>query len=774
VRVVRASALGLIGLLVLAPVASAHALLISSSPPPGAGLGSAPTAITATFSEPLNRPLSMLTLTTSGGRTVRATVTGDGPTRLVMRPAHGLGRGVYEVRWHTVSADDGHTAQGSYSFGVRAPVLGPAVIAAPGPLADGGWLRALLDATFDGALILFCGSVFCSALLAHGRRRLTAAPWAHGRRRLTAAPWAHRRRRLTAAPWAPPGSGPAGWLLPDESQPEVGRRQWRLTVAIGGSAVLFSVVATVADAAHAGGAVSGRALHDYLLSDAAGYIRLAVPAMLLASVMMAARGRSRRATAAAVLALAAVAAGGHSSSARLSGVAFTADLVHLIAAAVWLGGLVNLVIAWVPRLPGMGAAGRRRIVEVVLPRFGVVALPAFFTLVVAGALNAVTELGSPQALWNTGYGRVLIVKTALVGVVALLSYKHALRLRPRLLASRDFDVRLERRHWRLLASEPIVGAGIVLAAALLLAYAPPIDLSRVVATASVPAGTARDLSAEGSQLSVAGEAGPYIVNALVSHDAHGVDVEVRTLTALQQPAALRLRAPGVARTRGCGVGCTRLALPGSPAALAVEVTAGGRAYRVSLPIRYEPGASADAERILETVERSQSDLRSVAIRETLGSGTGALEVTAYRVGMPDRFAYRLSRDGQLVSDTTIVGPREWTRAAGQKRWQASVYGGGGPPFSAAGYLGWWTPFAGQPQLLDRFRAGEDERADVATVSRISGLGTVWLRIAIDVTHRRVLRITMITTAHFMTQTWDGFDAVAPIAPPPADLVAGNG
>ena len=193
----RAFALAVIGLLVLPAVASAHALLISSSPSPGAGLGAAPAAITATFSEPLNRPLSTLTLTTSGGRAVRATVTGDGPTRLVLRPVLRLQRGVYEVRWRTVSADDGHTAQGSYSFGVRASVLGPAVSAAPGPLADGGWLRALLDAIFDGALILFCGSVFCGALL------------------------------------SAPGSGPAAWLLPDESRREVGRRQWRRTVAIG-------------------------------------------------------------------------------------------------------------------------------------------------------------------------------------------------------------------------------------------------------------------------------------------------------------------------------------------------------------------------------------------------------------------------------------------------------------------------------------------------------------------------------------------------------------
>ena len=84
---------------------------------------------------------------------------------------------MYELRWHTVSADDGHTAEGSYSFGVRASVIGAAESAPAGPLAAGGWWRALLDALFDGALILFCGGVFCSALLSpRGRaRRLAGA-----------------------------------------------------------------------------------------------------------------------------------------------------------------------------------------------------------------------------------------------------------------------------------------------------------------------------------------------------------------------------------------------------------------------------------------------------------------------------------------------------------------------------------------------------------------------------------------------------------------------
>ena len=80
-----------------------------------------------------------------------------------------------------------------------------------------------------------------------------------------------------------------------------------VTLGIGAAAVLCSLVATLADAAHAGEGLSAGALHAYFLSDAAGYARVAVPATLLASVAMAARGAPGRASAFAVLALAAVA-----------------------------------------------------------------------------------------------------------------------------------------------------------------------------------------------------------------------------------------------------------------------------------------------------------------------------------------------------------------------------------------------------------------------------------------------------------------------------------
>src|SRR5207244_4209576 len=107
----------------------------------------------------------------------------------------------------------------------------------------------------------------------------------------------------------------------------------------------------------------------------------------------------------------------------------------------------------------------------VLPRFGRVALPAFMLVAITGVVNAYVQIRHPSLLWGSSYGRALLVKSALVGVIALLSFTHAFRLRPRLLASNPHpDPRIERRHWRLIGSEPLVGIALAAAVALLVSF----------------------------------------------------------------------------------------------------------------------------------------------------------------------------------------------------------------------------------------------------------------------------------------------------------------
>ena len=101
-------------------VTSAHAELQLASPAAGTGLAQAPAAVVIKFSEPLNLSLSRVEVLDAMGADV-----GSGPTEAVPGDADALRRplgllptGQYAVRWTSVSALDGHTLRGSYSFAV--------------------------------------------------------------------------------------------------------------------------------------------------------------------------------------------------------------------------------------------------------------------------------------------------------------------------------------------------------------------------------------------------------------------------------------------------------------------------------------------------------------------------------------------------------------------------------------------------------------------------------------------------------------------------------
>jgi copper transport protein len=719
-----------------------HAVLVRSYPGAGAALNTSPAQITATFSEPLNTKLSNLTLTGPDGNLVRARTLNSGAQELLLRLASKLPRGVYQVRWHSVSADDGHALDGSYYFGVQSAAPAGARRAQSSPLSGSGWRRALLRGVFDGALLVFCGGVFNALLLARGRR-------------------------------------PAAWLLPDPADSATthmtagaaaGRveRLWSRTVLVGCVALLTAMASTLAEAANAGQGLSGTALHAFLLVDLSGQARLTLVAALALAVLCAARGMIRVSAALAVLALTALAFSGHADSAHPRGLALGSDLGHLIAAAVWLGGITLIAWAWLPHIAKLDQHARRVVMRDVLARFGRVALPAFLALAAFGAVNAIIELGSLTALWERSYGQVLIVKVLLVAGILAASYLHAIRLRPRLLRSGLDGPVADRRHWRLLAAEPLLAGGVVLAAAVLVAFAPPNrPIGRAAAAQAARPAPLRPPTAHVNtdQLAVAEEAGPYIVAAWVTHTGSRVNVQTRTLTSSEQPVDITTSILGAASTTRCGVGCRQTQLRVAPAVLAVQA---GR-YTARLPIRWRARGNSLARRLLKTVEAGQLKGRDVRIHEILRGGRGPANVTDYRLAAPDRFAFSLRRGPHPVGDTIIVGKREWQRSSGQRTWQESSYGGGTRPFDAKSYLGWWTSYAQSPRLMSLQRTPSGEVAEVATIAGIEGVGPVWLRLRLDVTHRRLLHLRMITTGHFMTQVWSAFDRPVQILPPPATV-----
>ena len=121
----RATGLAILLLLAIASSASAHAVLLSSTPAWEAVVGAAPRAVTLRYDEDVV-PRSWVTVVAPGGKDVAGSpqVTGSAVTV----PVRTDRAGSYTVRWRMVASDDGHVTDGAFSFGLRAKPLPPAPV----------------------------------------------------------------------------------------------------------------------------------------------------------------------------------------------------------------------------------------------------------------------------------------------------------------------------------------------------------------------------------------------------------------------------------------------------------------------------------------------------------------------------------------------------------------------------------------------------------------------------------------------------------------------
>lgn len=407
--------------------------------------------------------------------------------RLLLRTDSTLTRGAYRVRWHTVSTEDGHALEGEFSFGVRAAAGGSEHALEQSPLARGGWLRIALRLLLYVALLPFAAAILLPVL--------------------------QRRERPS---WLAPSRFASAW--PEQAHAAV-ERERRVTGDLAWLSVGAAAGVTLADAADAAGRMSAAGLRDFLFTGSSGPARIALVLALLLAALLA--GRSQRISAVAItVALMGLAASGHAASASPRAPSIVNDWLHLLSGAVWLGGIAMLVLVWWPALRSGAGELRTSLAREVLPAFGRVAVPAFVLAVSTGAVSLLVQLGHLDALWNTAYGRVLLVKIVVVGCVAAVSFTHARRLRPRLMAGAQSVV--ERRHWQLLRSEPLVGIGVVGAVAALVAFPlPPRQLADTdEAVAARPACDPCPLPRPaGDELAVAERAGSHVVAGWLRRDS---------------------------------------------------------------------------------------------------------------------------------------------------------------------------------------------------------------------------------------------------------------
>jgi copper transport protein len=386
-----------------------HAELTGTSPRDGQGLARAPRSVVLIFSEPVDVVPGGFSLTAQGsGRPVRVGLPVRAGAQVRWPVLGGLPAGGYVVRWRVVS-DDGHPVAGAFSFGVKAR---PGTVAAS-PGAGWSWPVAAARALGYLGLAMLAGALALSWCWPAGR----------GSRRSTST---LRAGLVTAVVGTVLGlllQGPYVAGVPTT-------RLFDRTVLAGVAHTPF-------------GAWMQLRLCLYLA---------AVGLLWPAGAMKAALNRRLAAVLTVGAAVTFSGAGHAAASGRL--VDRLVDTAHVLCAGLWVGGLVTLVaISWGPREDRPGVE--------VFARFSRLALTSVLLLLLTGIGNAVLRLGAVSELWESTYGRVLLVK---LGLVAAALARAAVSRR--VLAGGAAP-------WRSVRLEAAVTLGILAVTSVLTLLAPP-------------------------------------------------------------------------------------------------------------------------------------------------------------------------------------------------------------------------------------------------------------------------------------------------------------
>ena len=211
-------------------------------------------------------------------------------------------------------------------------------------------------------------------------------------------------------------------FLAEQQRRKIARLVTGLSVLALGTSALQIMLSAASMGGDAAGAFDGSLLTLVWQAGAGRATLLRVAGLTLAVAFALCNRMAWLAVLGGTLAAASFAWTGHARA--LGPAAMILHGVHLLAAAFWLGALAPLLIVAAdgPRL-GRAAA-----------RFGRLALWMVGALITAGLVLLGLLLGRLDALWSGDYGRMVIVKLALVAVLLGFAAFNKLRLTPRLAA----------------------------------------------------------------------------------------------------------------------------------------------------------------------------------------------------------------------------------------------------------------------------------------------------------------------------------------------------
>ena len=407
--------------LALPAAASAHATLTKTEPVFGKRIERSPSLVRLYFDQSVDVLPNAIRVYSAKGRLLSGKTRASADKRTIAAPVSRLPRGGYTVRWRAVSAD-GHVVSGVFTFGVRmaAPPATEA-FGAGGPTTAEHLVRWL----YFVALALLAGGLGFRLLIVRG---------------------------------------PLG---------EAGQRRFYQLLGVGVIGALeVGIVAFLLRAEDALQLPFVNFLYGDLSPLAKTRFGYAFVAMTLGYALVAAlvflawlSDREWLLWPAFLLALgfaSGLSLSGHSAAdAGSSSLSELADWLHLSAAALWVGGLVQLAFVIWPLEPGL----RRQ----AFLRFSRLATVLIVVLLGAGTYLSVLRLPHLADLWNESYGQVLLVKLGLVSLALAWGGAHHFLVRPKLERGAPLFAGLPRS----LMGESAVGMAILLAAAVLVDSKPP-------------------------------------------------------------------------------------------------------------------------------------------------------------------------------------------------------------------------------------------------------------------------------------------------------------
>jgi copper transport protein len=461
-RALCAGALSALVVLGWAAPAAAHAAVVSSSPAQGAHVARAPHAVTVVFDQPVQPDDGGLVVLNSAGQTVQTAWSHPSPDTLQAVLPPSLGAGAY-VSNYTVTSVDGHVVSGGIVFLVGNVRAGVSVAALTRPrnsftnwVDDFGQFLTYLGVLVASGLAFFLAFILGRAPEQARLRRVTVVAAAVGLLGMV----------VTGAAQAALAGGGAGalghWSADTQAfHGTLGQQCGAQLVGLAASVLslhLRTVMARQFAAFYglliAAGAFvlfgHARVSPERWLSIPADVVHVVFVAMWaggLVGLVTVLRRRTSSARVAGYL--------GAARAAPTDAVVGNAGPGPVLAAgAVGAGGAPTTLLerpapagsgAGAGAGPGPDAVAGSDEVEGGAPdldqtarivgRFSTMAGISFAGIVVAGTLLAVAEVGSVANLFETGYGQLLLLKLALVGVLLFLASYNRFLLLPGLLAA---------------------------------------------------------------------------------------------------------------------------------------------------------------------------------------------------------------------------------------------------------------------------------------------------------------------------------------------------